>query len=94
MRLDIRQGSDPGVRAQCPSPGIPRGRRLRGKEKTLALGLVFRVTTTRHTPLGMRTQMVWGVAVTTLRHQLQGYLLDLCLLRLDPLLGIMDIPLA
>lgn len=95
MRLGIRRGSDLGVRAQCLSPGIPRGRRLKGKEKTLLLGLILRVTIIRPTLLGRRARMaLLGVEVTTLRHCLQGWLLDPYLLLLDPLLDIMGIPLA
>lgn len=94
MRLGTHRGSDPGVRARCLSPGIPRGRLLRGRGKILLLDLVFRVTIIHPMILGKRTRAdPSGVAVITLRRRLRGCLLDPCL-RLDPLLGIMDIPLV
>ena len=93
-RLGTRRGSDPGVPVQYLSPGIPRGPRLRGREKTLLLGLVFRVTIIHPTLLGSPTRMALsGVAATTL-HRLRGCLLDPCLPRLDPLLAIIVTPLA
>jgi len=91
MRLGIHQGSDPGVRAQYPSPGIPRGHLLRGREKTLLLGLVLQATITRPLLLGRQIRMaLLGAVTTTLRHFLRGCLLDRCLLHLDPLPDIMD----
>lgn len=95
MRLGIHRELDPGVQAQCLFPGIPRDHLLRGREKTLLLDLVLQATIIRPLLLGRRIRMaLLGVITTTLRHCLRGYLLDRCLLHLDPLLDIMDIPLV
>lgn len=85
MHLGIHRGSDPGARVQFLSLGIRRGRRSRGREKTLFL--VLRVNTIHPTLLGKETRAApLGVEPTILHHYLQGCLLD-------PL-AIMDTPLA
>jgi hypothetical protein len=92
-RLGIHRESDPEVRAQCLSLGIRRGRRLRGREKTLLL--VLRVNIIHPALLGKRIRTtLLGMEQTTLHHCLRGCLLDPYPILLVPLLNIMDIPLA
>ena len=92
-RLDIHQGSDLGVRAQCLSLGIRRDRQSRGREKTLLL--LLRVIIIRPPPLGKRIRAApLGVETTTLHHYLRECLLDPYLILPGPLPAIMDILLA
>jgi len=92
-RLGIHPESDPGVRAQCLSLGIRRGRPLRGREKTLPL--VLRVTFIHPSLLVKRIRTApLGMETTTPHHCLRGCLLDPYPILLDPLLAIIHIPLV